>query len=95
MSRLSPAAAPPPPEFHGETEALWFWVAADGDDAVRASISRWVLHYRFKGNLDGSDAAATYSAHRSLIDAAVLRRIDAGSREPVILREADFPGRPQ
>lgn len=90
---MSEAAAPqplPPPEYHGASEALWFWVRNGESPPVRASISRQVLHYRLDGQSDGSDAAKTYAAHRALIDAAVLRRVAAGSRDPVLLRESDL-----
>jgi len=32
-----------------------------------------------------------YEAHRGEIDAAVVRRVSAGSIEPVMLRENDLP----
>ncbi|MES2959047.1 MAG: DUF1488 family protein [Pseudomonadota bacterium] len=80
-----------PPAFHVESGALRFWVDVGGDARMGASISRQTLHYRFKGDLNGSDAAAVYEAHRAEIDAAVRRRVAAGSIEPVMLREADLP----
>ena len=81
----------PPPEFHVESDALRFWVALADQGQVGASVSRSVLHYCFKGRQDGSDAALVYAANRSEIDAAVVRRVAAGSREPVMLREHDLP----
>lgn len=81
----------PAPEFHLGADALRFWVPTTGQDAVGASVSSSVLHYRFKGRLDGSDAVLVYEANRQAIDAAVLRRLAAGSREPVMLRENDLP----
>lgn len=80
----------PPPEFHAESDALRFWVPTAGQASVGASVSRSVLHYRFNGLADGSDAVNVYAANRPLIDAAVLRRVAAGSREPVMLREHDL-----
>jgi hypothetical protein len=80
----------PPPEFHASTDALRFWVRTSDRSSVGASVSRLVLHYRFKGLQDGSDAAAVYAANRALIDAAVLRRLSSGSLEPVMLREHDL-----
>lgn len=80
-----------PPYFHLESGALRFWVDLGGGARMGASISTRVLHYRFKGDLDGSDAVAVYQEHRAAIDAAVRRRIASGSIEPVMLREADLP----
>jgi hypothetical protein len=80
-----------PPYFHLESGALRFWVDLVGGTHMGASISTRVLHYRFKGDLSGSDAVAVYQEHRADIDAAVRRRIASGSIEPVMLREADLP----
>ena len=40
--------------------------------------------------VNAANALTTYMAHRVAIDAAVRRRIDQGSIEPVMLREADL-----
>jgi hypothetical protein len=81
----------PAPAFHAETDALRFWVPVPGGGpAMGASVSRSVLHYRFQGLVDGSDAVTIYVANRIVIDAAVLKRVAAGSREPVMLREHDL-----
>ncbi|MDT7834094.1 hypothetical protein [Aquabacterium sp. OR-4] len=85
----------PSPEFHGESDALRFWVSTADQASVGASVSRSVLHYRFNGRDDGSDAVSVYAANRALIDAAVLRRVVAGSREPVMVREHDLPVPPR
>jgi hypothetical protein len=89
MSEAPDAARPP--AFHVESGALRFWVDVGGGAVVGASISRQTLHYRFKGDLSGSDALAVYEGHRAEIDAAVRRRVASGSIEPVMLREADLP----
>lgn len=82
------------PFFHDESGTVRFWVQTENGDLVGATISKETLHYRFQGHLDGTDAVATYTAHRSAIDAAVRRRLAAGSLEPVMLREFDVaPGR--
>lgn len=81
----------PAPFFHEGSEAVQFWVWTGDPHPYGASVSRSVLHYRFKGRLDGSDALATYAANRVEIDAAVLRRVASGAREPVMLREHDLP----
>ena len=87
--------APPEPLFHTPTDALRFWVATPEHGSVGASVPRSVLHYRFNGHADGSDALSVYAANRAVIDAAVLRRVAAGSREPVMLREHDLPSAPR
>ena len=89
MSPEPPIYMHPLPEFRSGSESLWFWVPAEGGSAVRAIVSRGVLHDQFKGKLDGSAAPSVYAAHRRLIDAAFLRRIEAGAREPVVLRAQD------
>jgi hypothetical protein len=90
---MAPATAVdlPAPVFHAETDALRFWVAIPGSAVTGASVSRSVLHYRFQALLDGSDALVIYAANRVALDSAVLRRVAAGSREPVMLREHDLP----
>jgi len=80
----------PSPEFRLDSGALRFWVAIPGQKPMGACVSASVLHYRFKGKLDGSDASLVYDANRAAIDAAVIRRAKAGSREPVMLRESDL-----
>ena len=87
----------PDPFFHDPSGALRFWVAMDDGSFVGASISKATLHFRFKADMSGADAVSIYRAHREEIDAAVRRRLSAGSIEPVMLREADViaaPGSP-
>jgi hypothetical protein len=81
-----PAAA-----FHEDSGALRFWVAMPSGPPIGAMLSRQVLHHRFRACIDGSDAVAIYETHRPEIDAAVVRRVVAGSIEPVMLRENDLP----
>ena len=85
----SEANSPPAPYFHADSDALRFWVVCADGLSVGATISKQTLHFRFKGDISGSDALATYAAHREEIDAAVRRRVAKGSREPVMLREFD------
>jgi len=87
----APAADTRPPYYHLESGALRFWVDVGGGACVGASIASRVQHFRFGGDLGGSDAEAVYQRHRDEIDAAVRRRVEAGSLEPVMLREADLP----
>ncbi|MDE2371175.1 MAG: hypothetical protein KGN16_19560 [Burkholderiales bacterium] len=95
MTNASPTAESPPLEFHDESGTLRFWVLTPNREWVGASLAKAVLHYRFGGKFDGSDAAVVYAAHRSVIEAAVLKRVAAGSREPVMLREHDLPVPPR
>ena len=88
MTAPEPSALPAP-YFHSDSDALRFWVLCDHGLNVGATISRQTLHFRFKGDMSGSDVLATYEAHRDEIDAAVRRRVAKGSREPVMLREFD------
>ncbi len=81
----------PEPFFHHDADELRFWVPIPDRPAMGASISRRVLHHRFQGQVDGSDALAVYAANRQVIDAAVVRRASGGSIEPVMLREHDLP----
>lgn len=85
----------PAPQFHNDSGALRFWVTLDDGRVIGASISAQALHYRFQGALDGTDALATYAAHRTEIDAAVRRRVAGGSLEPVMLREFDVGAAPR
>ncbi len=73
-----------------DSGSLRFWVALPNQARIGATVPASVLHYRFKGKLDGSDAAEVYVANRLAIDSAVVRRAAAGSREPVMLRESDL-----
>lgn len=88
--RPSAAQQLPEPFFHRESGAVRFWVRTVEGDTVGAMARKEAMHFRFRAAADGSDALRTYRNHRHKIDGAVLRRIAAGSLEPVILREADF-----
>jgi len=78
----------PTPFFHDASGCVRFWVLVD-DQYIGASIRRETLHYRFDPQAVGEDPLATYAAHAADIDAAVRRRVAAGSREPVMLRDPD------
>ncbi|WP_201492179.1 DUF1488 family protein [Rubrivivax sp. A210] len=91
----SDAAVLPPPAFDAVADAVRFRVQLPDGLSVGARISRLVLHYRFKGQADGSDAVAVFQANRHEIDAAVVRRVVAGSWDPVMLREHDLPAPPR
>ena len=77
------------PFFHQPSGTVRFWITVDGQP-FGASVGKEALHYRFQTNAMDEDPLATYTAHASLIEAAVMRRIANGSREPVMLRELDL-----
>jgi hypothetical protein len=81
-----------PAFFHIPSGTVRFWVLIDGK-SVGASIGKEALHYRYKAHMSGDEPLATYAAHAAEIDAAVRRRVAAGSHEPVMLRDPDVrPG---
>jgi hypothetical protein len=80
----------PEPFVHEESGAVRFWVRSATGQVVGAIVRKGVLHYRFGGAASGADMLKTYRDHQREIEAAVVRRIAAGSIEPVILREHDF-----
>lgn len=77
------------PFFHPGSGEVRFFVEIDGE-SVGASITRQTLHYRFRRTEQGDDPMATYAAHADDIEAAVRRRVAAGSLKPVLLREFDL-----
>jgi hypothetical protein len=77
------------PYFDLGTGRLRFWVTCDDGNAIGATLSKETLYYRFHGQQDGGDALAVYQANQPFIDAAVKRRVLAGAREPVVLRDPD------
>ncbi len=67
--------------------------APDGSPSVTAFITgaSWRARYgSLQGDAPETDLLQTYLANRQLIDGAVLRRLAAGSRSPVVLRAADL-----
>jgi len=91
----SPDAWPPAPYFHDDSGAVRFWVHTDDGQDIGASISRQALHFRFRAEMGGADALASYLTHKQAIDAAVRRRLAKGSLEPVMLRESDLAAPPE
>lgn len=85
--RTEPA---PEPFFHEDSGAVRCWVPMPDGALIGAIVRKALLHHGFGGGLDGSDALATFHAHRQAIEAAVRRRVAGGSIEPVLLREADL-----
>jgi hypothetical protein len=78
-----------PPFFHEATGAVRFWVMVD-ETLVGASISREVLHHRYRPEARGEDPLETYKSHAGDLEAVVRRRVAQGSIEPVMLREFDL-----
>lgn len=85
-----PADALPEAFLHAESGAVRFWVRTAAGDLVGAIARKEALRYHFRPSDDGADLLKLYRDHRGEIDAAVLRRVATGSREPVMLREVDF-----
>lgn len=79
---------PPAAFFHEPSGSVRVWVQID-EDFIGATIRKETLHHRFAANAVDEDPLLTYAAHAAEIDAAVRRRVLAGSREPVMLREPD------
>lgn len=80
----------PDPHFHEDSGAVRFWVRTADGASVGAMIRKEVLQFRFHAAPGEPNALNIYVKHQAEIDAAALRRIAAGSIEPVILRETDF-----
>ena len=78
------------PFFHPESQEVRFCVAV-GATSVGASIGKATLHYRFCPDARNDDPLQTFTAHAGEIEAAVRRRVGAGSLQPVMLREHDLP----
>lgn len=55
-----------------------------------ASVARPVLHHHFRPESGDDDPLQTFLNHRAELEAAVRRRIEQGSIEPVMLREHDL-----
>lgn len=76
------------PFFHDSSGTVRFWVPVD-EQLVGASIGKETLHYRYKAHANGDDPMVTYTQNEAEIHEAVRRRVAAGAREPVMLRDAD------
>lgn len=61
-----------------------------GRDRVTAFVSESSLRARYGSTTSDQDMTLLYDLHRYEIDAAVLRRIEAGARQPVVLRVTDL-----
>lgn len=77
------------PYLHLESDSIRFW-AVVGTSTVGAMISRRALHFRFRPQAADDDPLETYWMFQRDIHEAVRRRVAAGAREPVMLREYDL-----
>ena len=77
------------PFFHDASGTVRFWVEVNGN-VLGASVSREALHHRFRPSAQGEDPLETFRQNTADIEAAVRRRVAAGSREPIMLREYDL-----
>jgi hypothetical protein len=75
--------------FHEASGTVRFWVEVDGN-VLGASVSREALHHRYRPTAQGEDPLETFRQNTADIEAAVRRRVAAGSREPIMLREYDL-----
>lgn len=82
-----------PAYFHTDSGCVRFSVLVAGQP-IGASISRATLHHRYRPQSQDEDPLNTYLSHAADIDAAVCRRVAAGSIEPVMLREFDVRVQP-
>lgn len=78
----------PPPYFDRGADRVRFMVPI-GSSLIEASIGRATLHYRYHPKGVTDDALSTYVENAEEINAAVRRRMAAGAREPVMLRDPD------
>lgn len=77
------------PYFHDASATVRFWVPS-GESGIGAMIGSEILTYCFRGRGDEGEPMKVYAAHRDQIHAAVLQRMAAGAREPVILKRHDL-----
>ena len=78
-----------PPHFNPTTRSLCFMVQI-GPDAVPAYFSESSWQARHGESDDQASLHEIYLQNRTAIDAAVIRKVEAGSRTPVILRVSDL-----
>ena len=74
--------------FHEASGSVRFSVLVEGQP-VSAGIGREILRYHYR-TAEAADPMETYGMHIDELDAAVRRRLAAGSMEPVMLREHDL-----
>lgn len=79
--------------FHEDSGTVRFWVRTVEGGWMGAMVRQELLSLRYRSAAGAAGALQAYEDHRPELEAAVLRRVAAGSIEPVLLREADL-GRP-
>ena len=75
--------------LHEASGTVRFWICID-DEMVGASVSPRSLQYRYRSTASNEDPLETYRANADHLEAAVRRRVAAGSLKPVLLREFDL-----
>lgn len=80
--------APYLPFIEGGSESVQFWINVEGE-RVRARVTREALSDKFGCNGDYVDCAiSTYLANKLRIDAAALRKYEAG--EEITVKTSDL-----
>ena len=74
----------------GRAPSVLRFSADIGTENVTAFVSQAALNARYGGLHRDADLQTVVSEHRSEIHAAVICRIQAGARRPVILRASDL-----
>ncbi len=85
-----PASHPSASAALREHRGLLRFTVAVGDRQVSAFLSDGVWQARWTNSLSDASLTERYQANRSLIDAAVARRVQSGARVPVVLRPSDL-----
>ena len=73
-----------------EHQGLLRFTVDVGERQVSALLSDGVWQARYTNSASDASLTERYQANRSMIDAAVARRVQSGSREPVVLRPSDL-----
>lgn len=68
---------------------LRFTVDVD-ERQISAFLSERVWQARYAHGVGGESLTERYRSQRTMIDAAVARRVQSGAREPVVLRSGDL-----
>ena len=75
---------------HDVAHIVRFWVPVNGK-SVSAMVSDTSLRCCFVPAQPRKTALSIFGEHRAELDEMVRRRIAAGSTEPVMLHDSDFP----
>ncbi|MBL8343845.1 MAG: DUF1488 family protein [Rubrivivax sp.] len=77
------------PYYAEDTNGVHFEVCVDGLP-VQAYVAGAVLAGAYGPMAPGSECVSAYLAHRTLIDAVVVRRVHAEGRDTILLRLVDL-----